>query len=92
MGMAPGGQAGPPRGLGGNDKRIQRRRRSETTRTSYATATAGTLRQAGYELLPAFDAPDFEILVPPATVDVASSLLYLFGPAEGSPYPPKEVP
>lgn len=56
------------------------------SRTTYATATAGALRRAGYELLPTFDAPHFDVVVPVATPDAAGSLLLSFGPAERNPY------
>ncbi len=56
------------------------------SRTSYATTTLPSVREAGYELLPTFDAPHFDVVVPTATADAASTLLSLFGPAERNPY------
>lgn len=56
------------------------------TRTSYATTTAGKLRRAGYELLATFEVPHYDLLVPAATEDAASTLLSLFGPGERNPY------
>jgi hypothetical protein len=56
------------------------------SRTSYATTTLSSVREAGYELLPTFDAPHFDVVVPTATADAASTLLSLFGPAERNPY------
>ena len=55
-------------------------------RSTYATATVGALRRAGYELLPTFDAPHFDVVVPVATPDAAGSLLLAFRPAERNPY------
>ena len=56
------------------------------SRSTYATATAGALRRAGYELLPTFDAPHFDVVVPVETTDAAGSLLLEFSPAERNPY------
>lgn len=42
------------------------------------------------ELLPTFDAPHFDVLVPKATGEAASILVSLFSPAERNPLPPKE--
>ncbi|HSH58413.1 MAG TPA: hypothetical protein VK988_02005 [Acidimicrobiales bacterium] len=56
------------------------------SRTSYATTTFGSLPVAGYELLSTFDAPHFDVVVPKATADAASTVLSLFGPAERNPY------
>lgn len=55
------------------------------TRTSYATTTR-KLRRAGYELLATFEVPHYDLLLPAATEDAASTLLSLFGPAERNPY------
>jgi hypothetical protein len=56
------------------------------SRTSYAATTAGRLRQAGYVLLPTFDVPHYDLLLPTTTEDAAGRLLSLFGPAERNPY------
>lgn len=56
------------------------------SRTTYATATAASLRAAGYELLPTFGAPHYDVVLAAATVEAAGSLLELFGPAEPNPY------
>jgi hypothetical protein len=52
------------------------------SRTSYATTTVGVLRIAGYELLPTFERPHFDIVLPAATTDAAGTLMALFGPTE----------
>ena len=56
------------------------------TRTSYAATTAGQLREAGYVLLPTFEVPHYDLLLPAATEDAAGTLLSLFGPAERNPF------
>jgi hypothetical protein len=52
------------------------------SRSSYATTTVSALREAGYELLPTFEVPHFDVVLPAAALDAASSLLSLFGPIE----------
>jgi hypothetical protein len=52
------------------------------SRPGYASVTAGALRATGHELLPTFDAPHFDLVLPAATVAAAGTLLSLFGPAE----------
>src|SRR6266540_931185 len=42
------------------------------TRTSYAATTVGRLRQAGYVLLPTFDVPHYDLLLPAASEAAAS--------------------
>lgn len=56
------------------------------TRTSYATATVARLRRAGYVLLPTFEVPHYDLLLPAATKAGAGTLLSVFGPAERNPY------
>ena len=56
------------------------------TRTSYATTTVARLREAGYVLLPTFDVPHYDLLLPAATEAAAGTLLSVFGPAERNPY------
>lgn len=56
------------------------------SQTSYATSDSQSARTGCIRLLPTFDAPHFDVLVPTATVDAASTLLSLLGPAEGNPY------
>jgi hypothetical protein len=56
------------------------------TRTSYAATTVARLRQAGYVLLPTFDVPHYDLLLPAASEAAASTLLSVFGPAERNPY------
>jgi hypothetical protein len=40
------------------------------------------LQDTGFELVPTFDAPHFDVLVPKATADAASTLSSLFGSGE----------
>jgi hypothetical protein len=56
------------------------------SRSSYAVATVEVLVAAGFELLPTFGAPHYDVVLPAATIEVASSLLSLFGPAQRNPY------
>lgn len=56
------------------------------SRSSYSTGVVRVLRGAGFELLPTFEAPHYDVVLPTATTDAASTLLSLFGPAERNPY------
>jgi hypothetical protein len=56
------------------------------TRSSYAITTVRALRGAAFELLPTFDAPHYDVILPAATAEAAGTLLSLFGPAERNPY------
>lgn len=52
------------------------------SRPSYATTTVGELVGAGYALLPTFEVPHFDVLLPAANRDEAGTLLSLLGAAE----------
>ncbi len=56
------------------------------SRNSYATATAGQLRSAGFELLPTFQAPHYDVVLPAATLKVATTLVSVFGAAQRNLY------
>lgn len=56
------------------------------SRTSYATTTVGDLRRHGYVLLPTFGVPHFDLLIPEATDEAASTLLSVFGPTQRNTY------
>ena len=56
------------------------------SRSSYATATAGLLRQAGFELLPTFHAPHYDVVLRVATLEAATTLVSVFGPVQRNPY------
>ena len=56
------------------------------SRSTYATATARTLRAAGYVLLPTFAVPHCDIVLPAATTGAATAILAHFGPALDNPY------
>jgi len=63
---------------GGPIERIVRERM--WSRSRYATTTAGELRAAGHELVPAGRAPHFSVVLPDAGEATAASLLGHFGP------------
>jgi hypothetical protein len=56
------------------------------TRTRYATAKAGALRIAGYELVPTGRAPHYSLILPGSTHSDAAALLARFGPTLQNPY------
>jgi hypothetical protein len=56
------------------------------SRSSYATTTVGVLMDAGFELLPTFEVPHCDILLPAANRDEADTLVSLFGVAERNPF------
>lgn len=56
------------------------------SRSTYATATVGRLRSAGYRLIPTFSAPHYDLLLPEPTEDAAGRLLSVFGDALPNPY------
>jgi hypothetical protein len=57
-----------------------------STRSTYATVTVGELRRAGFEVLPTYASPHFDIVLPEANEDAASTLLESLGPVERNPY------
>ena len=56
------------------------------SRSQFATATAGTVREARFEVLPTHDAPHFDIVLAEATMAEAGRLLAVFGPPEDNPF------
>jgi hypothetical protein len=56
------------------------------TRTRYATAAAGALRTAGYELVPTGRALHYSLILPGSTHSDAAALLARFGPTLQNPY------
>ena len=56
------------------------------SRSTYATATARTLRTAGYVLLPTFAVPHCDLVLPVATTGAGTAILAHFGPALDNPY------
>ena len=56
------------------------------SRSSYATTTVGVLRAAGFEMLPTFQVPHYDVVLPAASPDEAGILLSLFSPAERNTY------
>lgn len=56
------------------------------SRSQFATATAGAVRAAGFEVLPTHDAPHFDVVLAEATLPEAGKLLEVFGPPEDNPF------
>lgn len=56
------------------------------SRSSYATASVGTVRGAGYALLATHRRPHYDIVLPSATVESASTLLALFTAGTTNPF------
>jgi len=56
------------------------------SRSTYATTTVGTVRGAGYELLATHSRPHYDILLPSATIEAASTLLSLSGAGTTNPF------
>lgn len=56
------------------------------SRSTYATATVGSLRSSRYELVPTFSVPHYDLLLPEPTEDAAGRLLSVFGDAVPNPY------
>ena len=56
------------------------------TRSRYATAAAGAVRAAGYELVPTGRVPHFSLVLPVASAAEATALLAHFGPTLENPY------
>lgn len=56
------------------------------SRSQFATATVGSVRAAGFEVLPTHDAPHFDIVLAEASLAEAGRLLEVFGPAEDNPF------
>jgi len=56
------------------------------SRSRYAIATVGSVDAAGFEILPTYAAPPFDIVLADATLAEAGRLLALFGPAEQNPF------
>lgn len=56
------------------------------SRSTYATTTVGTVRTAGYEFLATHRSPHYDIILPSATIEAASTLLSLFGVGTTNPF------
>jgi hypothetical protein len=56
------------------------------SRSQFATATAGAVRAAGFEVLPTHDAPHFDVVLSEATLADAGRLLEVFGQPEDNPF------
>ncbi len=56
------------------------------SRGQFATATAGDVREDGFEVLPTHDAPHFDIVPRESSHTEAARLLAVFGPAETNPF------
>jgi hypothetical protein len=55
------------------------------TRSTYATAPLGRLRAAGFHVLPTHNSPHFDIVLPEATSEAASTMLALFSAGQPNP-------
>jgi hypothetical protein len=56
------------------------------SRSTYATATVGALRTAGFELLPTFAAPHYDLLLPGSQYPDAARLRAVFSSPEPNPF------
>ena len=56
------------------------------SRSTYATSTVENIRQAGYELLPTFETPHYDVVLPGMTSAAVGILLELFGTPLTNPY------
>jgi hypothetical protein len=56
------------------------------SRSTYATATVGAVRGAGFELLPTHRIPHYDIVLATATVEDATTLLTLFDAGRRNPF------
>lgn len=56
------------------------------SRSQFATATAGVVRGAGFEVLPTHNAPHFDIVLAEASDAEAARLLEIFGSPEDNPF------
>ena len=56
------------------------------TRRKYATARAGALLDAGFDLMPTFTAPHYSLLLPSYTSEVARQLVEVFGRVKDNPH------
>lgn len=57
-----------------------------SSRSTFAVSTAGAVRAAGFELLPTYDAPHYDLLLATSDYREAEALLSLFGSPEPNPY------
>ena len=57
-----------------------------SSRSTYAVSTAGAVRQAGFALLPTYDAPHYDLLLATGEYPEAERLLSLFSSAEPNSY------
>ena len=57
-----------------------------SSRSTFAVSTAGTVRAAGFALLPTYDAPHYDLLLATGEYREAEALLSLFGSSKPNPY------
>lgn len=57
-----------------------------SSRSTFAVSTAGVVRAAGFELLPTYEAPHYDLLLATGEYREAEVLLSLFGSPEPNPY------
>ena len=56
------------------------------SRSTYATATVGDVRNAGFELLPTFEAPHYDLLLPGGQYPDAERARAVFSDPEPNPF------
>jgi len=57
-----------------------------SSRSTYALSTVGTVRAAGFDLLPTYEAPHYDLLLETGEYSEAERLLSLFSAPESNPY------
>jgi hypothetical protein len=57
-----------------------------SSRSAFAVSTVGTVRAAGFALLPTYEAPHYDLLLATGEYREAEELLSLFGAPEPNPY------
>ena len=57
-----------------------------SSRSTYALSTAGAVGAAGFDLLPTYEAPHYDLLLETGEYSEAERLLRLFSAPESNPY------
>jgi len=57
-----------------------------SSRSTYALSTVGVVRAAGFDLLPTYEAPHYDLLLETGEYSEAERLLSLFSAPESNPY------
>lgn len=56
------------------------------SRSAFAVSTAGAIRHAGFELLPTYEAPHYDLLLASGEYREAEAVVAIFGSPEPNPY------